>query len=171
MPTDETSGPPRWAEGLLRISLKPRDRDAVAGDLLEEYREVVLPGRGRVRAQLWYLKQVLSIADSLVLGALLGAAFGVWNLVATWLDPLQDDTPIALLTFYVPMFAVWSFAGFMAAHRSGRVTESIKVEATGAFATFVVLYFANVVRVNLFLDAIHFRADWHNLVLRFHARF
>lgn len=53
--------PPRWAEILLRGLLAPRDREAVAGDLLEEYREVVVPSRGRIGARLWYLHQVLSL--------------------------------------------------------------------------------------------------------------
>ena len=77
------------------------------GDLLEEYREVVLPTRGRVNAQLWYLRQALSLVDGVTLGLGLGAGFGLWNLVATRLDPLAEDTPIALLVFYGPMFAIW----------------------------------------------------------------
>lgn len=30
-----------------------------------------------------------------LLGVLLGAGFGVWNLIATQLDPLAEDTPAA----------------------------------------------------------------------------
>ena len=52
--------PPVWAEAALRCLLPPRNRDRVSGDLLEEYREVVVPGRGVVRANLWYLRQVVS---------------------------------------------------------------------------------------------------------------
>jgi hypothetical protein len=54
--------PPRWAERLLRALLKPANRDTVTGDLLEEYREVIRPARGAVRARLWYLGQALSLA-------------------------------------------------------------------------------------------------------------
>ena len=107
--------------------------------------------------------------DGVVLGVLLGVAFGVWDIVATWLDPLADDTPGALLIFYGPMFAAWGFAGFMAARRSGRVMEGVKAGAMSALATFVVFYVANLVRVNLFLTAMRSRADWVNLMLRFHA--
>lgn len=67
------------------------------------------------------------------------------------------------------MFMAWGLAGFAAARRSGRVVEAIKVGATVAFATFVVFDVANLVRVNLFLEAIRHRADWQNLVVRFHA--
>ena len=43
----------------------------------------------------------------LILGLLLGTAFGVWNLIVTRWDPLLEDSPIALLGFYGPMFAIW----------------------------------------------------------------
>lgn len=60
LPGDEN--PPRWAERLLRALLTPANRDPVTGDLLEEYREVIRPARGAVRARLWYLRQALSLA-------------------------------------------------------------------------------------------------------------
>jgi hypothetical protein len=55
--------PPRWAEALLMRLLKPNEREAISGDLLEEYREERLPAMGRVRAGFWYLRQVISIAS------------------------------------------------------------------------------------------------------------
>ena len=54
--------PPRWAERLLRVLLAPANRDTITGDLLEEYRDAIEPTRGAVRARLWYLRQVLSLA-------------------------------------------------------------------------------------------------------------
>jgi hypothetical protein len=53
--------PPRWAELVLRGLLRPRDRDTVSGDLLEEYREVAVPVLGLGRARVWYLRQTLSL--------------------------------------------------------------------------------------------------------------
>ena len=38
-----TTVPPCWAESLLRLLLPPKDRESVSGDLLEEYRDSVLP--------------------------------------------------------------------------------------------------------------------------------
>ena len=52
--------PPAWAESALRLLLPPRNRDSVSGDLLEEYRDVVLPSRGVLRAKLWYVRQLVS---------------------------------------------------------------------------------------------------------------
>jgi hypothetical protein len=102
-------------------------------------------------------------------GLLLGAGFGLWNLIATGVDPLAEDTPIALLVFYGPMFAIWGLAGFGAFRRTGRLLDAVKVGATVACVTFVVFDFAAIIRVNMFLDAISQRADWQNLIVRFEA--
>jgi hypothetical protein len=58
--------PPDWAEWLLRSVLRPSDRESISGDLLEEYREVRRPALGVLRADLWYVKQVLSVSWRLV---------------------------------------------------------------------------------------------------------
>jgi hypothetical protein len=55
--------PPLWAESLLIGLLPPRDREAISGDLLEEYREERLPTLGRMRANFWYFRQVIAIAS------------------------------------------------------------------------------------------------------------
>jgi hypothetical protein len=164
--------PPRWAEALLRLWLAPRDRDSIAGDLLEEYREVILPARGRFRARLWYLRQVLSLVDAVTLGLVLGATFGLFNLIATQLFPVSgtdDDPPVSVLLFYAPIFIVWVLAGFAAYRRSGRLWHAIKVGMTAACVTFLVFDILNLARVNLFLEKIQHRSDWQNLVSRYHA--
>ena len=101
------------------------------------------------------------------LGLLLGAVFGIWNLIATRSDPLAEDTPIALLTFYGPMFAIWGLAGFRASRRSGRLLDGVRVGAIVAFFTFVVYVLTQFVRVNVFLDILSHRSDWQNLMARF----
>jgi hypothetical protein len=52
-----TTRPPQWAEALLRLLLKPEDRDSVSGDLLEEYRDSIVSALGS-KADRWYVKQV-----------------------------------------------------------------------------------------------------------------
>jgi hypothetical protein len=60
---DERVGlPPRWAEIALERILADTDGQTVAGDLREEYAEAILPRLGRLRADLWYLRQVSSLA-------------------------------------------------------------------------------------------------------------
>jgi hypothetical protein len=44
--------------------------------------------------------------NALVLGIIVGLTFGAMDLIVTWLFPLADDTPGALLTFYGPMFVL-----------------------------------------------------------------
>ena len=104
---------------------------------------------------------------SVRLGILLGAVFGVWNLIVTIVNPLADDTPLALLVFYGPMFAIWGVAGFTAFRRSGRHLDAVKTASVVAFVTFVVFDIAVIVRVNLFLDAVSQRSDWRNVMTRF----
>jgi hypothetical protein len=103
----------------------------------------------------------------IALGALLGAVFGALDILVTVVDPLAEDTPVALLTFYGPMFTTWGLAAFASTRRSGRVTHGGKVGGTVAFITFVVFWIANLVRINQFLNTMRHRADWQNLVARF----
>jgi len=117
---------------------------------------------------------VNSVAKSVLrrpvrLGILLGTVFGLWNLIATMVNPLADDTPRALLVFYGPMFAIWAVVGFTAFRRSGRHLDAVKTASLVAFVTFVVFDIAVIVRVNLFLDAVSQRSDWRNMMTRFES--
>ena len=105
----------------------------------------------------------------LALGLLLGAGFGLWNYIATQVDPLAEDTIPALLAFYGPMFATWGLAGFRASRRTRRLRDGVTVGAAVALVTFVVFTFSVIVRVNLFLDTMTRRPDWQNLMERFQA--
>jgi hypothetical protein len=178
--TSRSVDPPRAAEFLLCALLRPRDREAITGDLLEEYREAVLPERGYLRAQYWYWKQVagvvvwywrniMTLAKAVALGLAVGIVFGVWDLVFTHLAPLAEDTPAALLTFYGPMFAIWCIAGFFGYRRTGKMLDAVKSAATVAFVTFVVFDLAVILRVNLYLDVLKQRSDWSNMVLNFES--
>lgn len=53
-------GPPLWMEKLLKSILRERDREAVSGDLYEEFCEEIVPRLGAARARFWYMRQVLS---------------------------------------------------------------------------------------------------------------
>ena len=60
--------PPLWLQRTLLLLLRPRDRETVSGDLLEEYREAKLPILGSARANYWYLRQVVSFVSIPILG-------------------------------------------------------------------------------------------------------
>lgn len=51
---------PVWAEYLLYLLLSKAERDAVAGDLIEEFRGTIVPKFGPRAARFWFVKQVLS---------------------------------------------------------------------------------------------------------------
>ena len=106
-------------------------------------------------------------ANPLILGLVIGLAFGCANLLFTWLDPLADDTPAALLRFYGPMFFLWALAAFAAARRTGRLRSGLATGLLVAFGTFVVFDLLILVRVNVFLDQLTTRADWQNMMMRF----
>ena len=106
---------------------------------------------------------------ALVVGVIVGLAFGVINVLHSWLYPLSDDSISALLRFYGPMFFLWALASFYAARHTGRVLFGVTTGVTIAFATFCVFDLLIFVRVNLFLDELAGRADWQNMMMRFRA--
>ena len=109
-----------------------------------------------------------AIANSpLLSGLALGFLFGFVNLVLTWLNPLDDDTPATLLRFYGPMFLLWALVAFRSARRSGRLRSGVMAGALVAFATFCVLNGLVLLRVNLFLTDLTRRADWRDMMMRF----
>src|SRR5262245_16007375 len=103
------------------------------------------------------------------LGLVVGLTFGALNLLMSWLHPLADDTPAALLRFYGPMFLVWALASFVAARRTGQMWSGVTTGVIVAFATFAAYDLLILVRVNLFLQELTGRADWQNIMLRFRA--
>jgi len=87
--------PPRWLEHLLLLSLPARDREAISGDLLEEYREEKRPHLGALRANLWYARQAISFFSHRTLGGPPMKTALVWTSVATaaaglWLACMEN---------------------------------------------------------------------------------
>jgi hypothetical protein len=111
--------PPRWAEGLLRLVLKPSDVASVSGDLLEAYRMRIGSADGPRRAGVWYVRQVLGFVTrsarwwGLVFG-------GVWAArhALDWFAPPVDFHPRANVSTYLAISLLLA-TGFWAARRSG----------------------------------------------------
>jgi hypothetical protein len=109
--------PPRWAEFVLERLLADSDWQTVTGDLREEYTEAILPHLGPLRANLWYLRQVLSLAPRgvsrqdrtrgvLFLASVFTSTCGCWLAVMEWLLAHPgyllrscEDLSIALVSF------------------------------------------------------------------------
>ena len=115
-----------WADTAIRMLLSRRHRDAVSGDLLETYREENLPSRGRLRAGLWYWRQVFGFVTPAMLGLGMGTVLGVLNLIGTAKHPLADDEAGEMLMYVVLVWLVWSAVGFAAARRTRRLADGVK---------------------------------------------
>jgi hypothetical protein len=127
--------PPGWAEALLRASLTPGDSDSVSGDLLEQYRESVRPARGRRRADLWYVTQVLGFVwrSARLWAALFAVAF-LARTALDWLVPPADFHARANVSTLLGAGIVL-VAAFRAAARSGSfATGPVIGLATAAIA-------------------------------------
>jgi hypothetical protein len=114
-------------------------------------------------------EDVTSNRHLVVIGALLGVAFGIWNLLHSLLFPLAEDTIPALLMFYGPMFTTWGIAAFFATRKTGRIVDDIKAAVTVAVVTGVVFDVMVILRVNFFLHTLTQRLDWQNLMAQFRA--
>ena len=99
-----------------------------------------------------------------LVGCALGLALGSWNIIAFWLNPL-DDSVAGMLIVYAPMFVSWGVAGFVAARRAGRLVDALKAGTVFAFSTFAIFWIANIVRVNLFLDVLQDWPGWQQTVV------
>ena len=111
--------PPSWAEFALRSFLSERDFESVSGDLLEEYRENIYGTRGRLRANVWYVVQVLGFAWGHA--GVWAVVFAVAFLVRTAIDwhmPTGDFQTRSAVSTLVGI-GIFLMAGFWAGSRSG----------------------------------------------------
>ncbi len=129
-----TALPPRWAESLLRMLLPAEDRDSVSGDLLEEYRESVLPALGP-RARGWYVRQVAGyvLRKAWMWGAFVAAVLVTRYLFDT-LAPVRYTPGVvhprsAIMSY--GLIATFALASGWQAWRSGHLASGVVV----AFAT------------------------------------
>jgi hypothetical protein len=129
-----TTLPPSWAESLLRMVLSTEDRDSVSGDLLEEYRESMVPALGD-SAKGWYIRQVAGyvLRKTWFWGALVGAILVTRYLFDT-LAPVRYTPgvvhPRSAIMSYALM-ATFALGSGWQAWRSGRLGSGLLM----AFAT------------------------------------
>lgn len=123
--------PPRWAEAILRLLLKPEDRESVSGDLLEEYRETIVPALGSA-ADRWYVRQVASFLfrASWTWGAILGAALVFRYLFDTLVPPADYLMRAQILTYTV--MAGCALPGFYTAWRARSMPAGMLISITAA---------------------------------------
>jgi hypothetical protein len=129
-----TARPPRWAESILRMLLSSADRDSVSGDLLEEYRESMVPTLGD-KANGWYVRQVAGyvLREAWMWGAVVAAILVTRYLFDT-LAPVRYTPGViharsAIMSY--ALIATFAFGSGWQAWRSGRLGSGVLV----AFAT------------------------------------
>lgn len=140
--------PPRWAESLLRSCLRPPDRDAVSGDLLEEYRDSVRPSRGRLSADVWYAKRAAGafgrlLAPGLALLVLPVAGFAVSSLRGDMLGYF-GWTPRALPAPGVSLLdaAIYMWAAYYAARQTRLIWTGVAAAAVCSVVNLTVMFVA-----------------------------
>ena len=120
---DTQPNPPRLAHVLLVMLVRPSDSESIPGDLLEEYRDVRRPALGRFRADLWYVKHVLSVLWSLIRPcavAMVALRIVAFPFPAGWNPSLVPAPGVSVID---ALILVW--AGYYGAHRTGRISTGI----------------------------------------------
>lgn len=126
--------PPRWAEALLRAFLKPDDFESVSGDLLEQYRDSIHPARGPLRANFWYVAQVVNFVSPGVrlFAALFSAQFLFRTALDWFLPPVHFyfrstvSTALGVSTLVAAGFwAAWRLGSFAAGAVAGTLAAGI----------------------------------------------
>lgn len=123
--------PPRWAETVLRLLLAPKDRESVSGDLLEEYRDTIVPTLGPA-ADRWYVRQMGSflLRASWTWGAILGAALVIRYLFDTLAPPTDYKMRATALTYTIMTACL--LAGFSGAWRTRSMRAGVLTSLSAA---------------------------------------
>ena len=129
--TDSNARPPQWAETILRLLLKPEDRESVSGDLLEQYRDTIHPLLGP-DADRWYMRQVGSFLfrASWAWGAIVGGALVVRYLLDTHAPPTDYRMRATILTYTI--MGACLLAGFTTAWRTRSIRAGTLIALSGA---------------------------------------
>ena len=114
----------KWGDFVLRLLVRRRDRETISGDLLEEYREHVLPTRGSWSARLWYIRQSLSFVSPIAWGLAVGVALGTLQLVTTARAPLADDDARGMMVMASVILLLWTSISVATAEVTGTASTT-----------------------------------------------
>ena len=128
MTDDPSTLPPRWAESLLRTMLRPQDRESISGDLLEEYRQSIVPALG-ARADRWYVRQVgwyvlrTTLPWAALVGAILVGRYLLDTLVPTHYSPGVIHPRSTIMSW--ALIATYALGGCWQAWRTARLSGGV----------------------------------------------
>ena len=153
-----TSAPPAWAEAILRMVLPPRHRESVTGDLLEEYRESVLPARGPSAADSWYVRQTGGFVLRVTWwwGALSAAAV-IARDAFDWFVPPETFQARASASTYTAV-ALFLVAGFFTAWRSRSLGAGVLAGITTGVISALFAWAGSLIMLGLWHDERTLRA-------------
>lgn len=116
------------------------DNSPIIGDLVEEYREVVLPERGRVRATLWFVRQLTSLTPPWMWGATLLSATFLGRYALDKFAPPADFHGRSTVTTFLVIGIVVATTSW-ASWRSGSVAAGARtgVRAAAVAAAFSIV--------------------------------
>jgi hypothetical protein len=126
-PPHLAAAPPLWAEAALKLVLARKDRDSVSGDLLEAYRDSIVPARGQISADAWYVRQVAGFVwrATWLWAVVFSGAFVARNAV-DWLIPTTDFFLRSEVSTFIAIGTLL-LTGFWAAWRSGSAMAGLLV--------------------------------------------
>jgi hypothetical protein len=159
--------PPRWARSLLPWLVQADRADNIDRDLLDKYREAMLPKRGRRRANVWYVSQIAVFLWRLTwIGAVVVALQMLTRMIADTVVPPQDYQLRASLSTWGAVSA-YLFTGVQAGWRTRRAATGAIValaahvagQAT-AIAGTIALYVALISRDDTMLRLFRATGDW-----------
>jgi hypothetical protein len=145
------------------------EQSPIVGDLVEEYRDVVLPTRGRVGASLWFAGQLASLVRPWMWGAAFGLLLGAENIIVTAWRPLAEDSGLVLLSLTMVALTFWGTIGFYAARQRQQWLDGVTASFVAATVTMMISQTANFIRVLMFYDTLQHSGEWASLMARFHA--
>jgi hypothetical protein len=169
--------PPSLAQTVLALTIDSRDYDAIAGDLLEQFRDEKVAALGVPGARRWYCIQVLSYvwrASRMWIG-MLAALFVVQDLANSFRRPdgnvyFQTHTPVPLMA---PL--VFLATGFGAGRRTRSVIAGLVAAAAVQITTLLFMAtwwmatfypFGQIIRNNPYwIAAWHYSGDGESFAL------
>jgi hypothetical protein len=123
-----TTMPPRWADAVLRALLKPSDRDSVSGDLLEEYRDTIVPALGK-GANAWYIRQVARFVwrAAWPWAAMIAASLTIRGAIDMLMPAHYTPGVVHPRSFIMTnaLLAIWVTCGMWSAWRYGRLRSGV----------------------------------------------
>jgi hypothetical protein len=125
--------------------VRPSDAESIPGDLLEEYREVRRPALGRLRADVWYITQVLSVLWRVVWPCVV--AIAALRMLSFPLPDGWNPSLVAAPGLSVLDALVFAWAGYYGSRRSGRLSTGIVTSSVTSLLGFTTFFIYTVISI------------------------